>query len=126
MTPSLSFSGLKGPFVQASFGVREHERTRFGLIRLDDGRDGTNAIGRETLEALAAALDDADRAEVSALAVIGNRRWFSSGADLTLLQQTADRTQAIELIRRGHEVFRRFAENGRPTFAFISGVATGG
>src|SRR3954452_13071011 len=126
MTPSLRFSILKGPFIPASFDVREHSGLRFGLVTLDDGRDGTNALGPDALQSIASALDATAEADIDAIALTGNRRWFASGADLAKVRQIAERSQAMEICRLGHEVFRRLGAAQRPTFAFISGVATGG
>jgi 3-hydroxyacyl-CoA dehydrogenase/enoyl-CoA hydratase/carnithine racemase len=106
--------------------VRERGGVRFGVIVLDDGRGGTNAIGTDTLHALNDALDAAERAEVDAVAVTGTRRWFASGADLSALTQVREREQARAVIALGQHVFRRLADGTGPTFALISGVATGG
>jgi 3-hydroxyacyl-CoA dehydrogenase/enoyl-CoA hydratase/carnithine racemase len=117
---------VKGSFIQASLQVREHAGLRFGLIILDDGREGTNAFGLPGLRSLAEALDAVEQADVDAVAVTGNRRWFSSGADLDMFRAAGERSQVLDVARLGHDVFRRLGESGRPTFAFISGVATGG
>src|SRR3954465_10566780 len=121
MTPSLRFSILKGPFIPAIFDVREHGGVRFGLITLDDGRDGTNALGPDALQSIATALDAAAEADIDAIAVTGTRRWFARGADLAQVRQITERSQAHGICRLGHDVFRRLGEGPRPTFAFISG-----
>src|SRR3954451_23341917 len=119
MCHSLSISGGKGTVIP-TFEAREHNGGRFGLITLDSGRDATNAIGPDTLHSLAAALDAADVADVAAVAVTGNRRWFSSGADLGYFTAATQRSEVLDTIRSGHAVFRRLSDSARrPTFAFI-------
>src|SRR4051795_7169201 len=97
MTPSLRFSILKGPFIPAIFDVREHGGVRFGLITLDDGRDGTNALAADALQSIASALDAAAEADIDAIAVTGNKRWFASGADLAKVRQITERSEALEI-----------------------------
>src|SRR4051794_21218580 len=126
MAPSLRFSILKGPFIPARFDVREHSGLRFGLITLDDGSDGTNALGSDRLQSIASALDAAEHVDIDAIAVTGNQHWFASGTDLANMRQITERSEAFEIYRSGHGVLRRLGEGKVPTFAFIGGVATGG
>src|SRR3977135_3356630 len=103
---------VKGTSIQASFRVQECAGARFGLITLEDdlGSDGTNAIAPAGLQSLAAAIDAAEQSEIAAVAVTGNPRWFSSGADLGMFRAAADRSQVLSMAQGGHEVFRRLTD----------------
>ena len=114
--------------------VREIDLTPFGykgkmaLITLDNGYDHnrTNTIGVKGLQSLNAAIDAAIATNADAIGVIGKPFIFAAGADLSGVAGVADRKLAHAFVRLGHDVFRRFGECGKPTFAFINGLALGG
>ena len=114
--------------------VREIDLTPFGykgkmaLITLDNGYDHNrpNTIGVKGLQSLNAAIDAAIATNADAIGVIGKPFIFAAGADLSGVAGVADRKLAHAFVRLGHDVFRRFGECGKPTFAFINGLALGG
>ena len=114
--------------------VREIDLTPFGykgkmaLITLDNGYDHNrpNTIGVKGLQSLNAAIDAAIATNADAIGITGKPFIFAAGADLSGVAGVADRKLAHAFVRLGHDVFRRFGECGKPTFAFINGLALGG
>ncbi len=99
------------------------------LITLDNGHDHTkpNTFGPKGLASLNAAIDDAlARDEVVAIGVTGKPFILAAGADLTGVPKLTDREQALNLGRIGHGVMRKLVDGGKPSFAFVNGVALGG
>lgn len=114
--------------------VREIDLTPFGhkgkmaLITLDNGYDHNrpNTIGVKGLQSLNAAIDAAIATNADAIGVTGKPFIFAAGADLSGVAGVADRKLAHAFTKLGHDVFRRLGECGKPTFAFINGLALGG
>ncbi|MFF5360420.1 3-hydroxyacyl-CoA dehydrogenase NAD-binding domain-containing protein [Streptomyces scabiei] len=96
------------------------------LITLDNGLDPTkpNTFGREGLNSIDAAFDEALAADPAAIAVTGKPFCFSVGADLAAVGMDRETTLAVGKL--GHDAFRRFTDSRIPTFAFVNGVAIGG
>ena len=114
--------------------VREIDLTPFGangklaLITLDNGHDHNrpNTFGPKSLMALDAAIADAASRDVIAVAITGKPFIFAAGADLSALSFLTQREQSVAIGKLGHDVFRRLGELGKPTFAFVNGLALGG
>ena len=114
--------------------VREIELSPFGasgklaLITLDNGHDHNrpNTFGPKSLLALDAAITDAASRDVVAVAITGKPFIFAAGADLSALSFLSERDQSVAIGKLGHDVFRRLGSLGKPTFAFINGLALGG
>jgi 3-hydroxyacyl-CoA dehydrogenase/enoyl-CoA hydratase/carnithine racemase len=114
--------------------LREVELAPFGfsgklaLITLDNGLDYNrpNTIGLEGLNELNSAIDAALASGADAIGVTGKPFIFAAGADLSGVSVVTESAQAKAFGRLGHDVFRRLGESGRPTFAFINGLALGG
>lgn len=114
--------------------VREVDLAPFGttgklaLITLDNGHDHNrpNTFGAKSLLALDAAITDAAGRDVVALAITGKPFIFAAGADLSALSFITQREQSLAIGKLGHDVFRRLGDLGKPTFAFINGLALGG
>jgi 3-hydroxyacyl-CoA dehydrogenase/enoyl-CoA hydratase/carnithine racemase len=119
--------------------VVTHARVRYlelpglgevALLTLDNGFDHTKptTFGPQGLANLDAALDEiaARIPRVAAIAVTGKPFVFAVGADLKGVGQATDRSQALEMGRLGHRVFRRLQQAAVPTFAFVNGAAMGG
>jgi 3-hydroxyacyl-CoA dehydrogenase/enoyl-CoA hydratase/carnithine racemase len=99
------------------------------LITLDNGHDHTkpNTFGPKGLAELNKAIDAAlARAEVVAIGITGKPFILAAGADLTGVPKLTDREQALNLGRIGHGVMRKLHDGGKPSFAFVNGVALGG
>jgi 3-hydroxyacyl-CoA dehydrogenase/enoyl-CoA hydratase/carnithine racemase len=100
------------------------------LITLDNGRDHTRpaTFGPGGLSSLDAALDavEARVPGVAAIAVTGAQFVFTVGADISGVARISRRSDALEIGRRGHRVFRRLHDSTVPTFAFVNGAALGG
>ncbi|WP_436495991.1 3-hydroxyacyl-CoA dehydrogenase NAD-binding domain-containing protein [Actinokineospora sp. HUAS TT18] len=98
------------------------------FITIDNGHDHTrpSTFGPQSLVSLNAAFDEAVAAQPAAIAVTGKPFIFAVGADLSGVEQIAERERALEIAQAGHDVFRRFTESEIPTFAFINGAVMGG
>jgi enoyl-CoA hydratase/carnithine racemase len=99
------------------------------LITLDNGHDHTkpNTFGPKGLGSLNAAIDAAlARDEIVAIGVTGKPFILAAGADLTGVPKLTDREQALALGKIGHGVLRKLVDGGKPSFAFVNGVALGG
>ncbi|WP_345710862.1 3-hydroxyacyl-CoA dehydrogenase NAD-binding domain-containing protein [Kineococcus glutinatus] len=100
---------------------------RLGLITLDNGHPRRpTPMSPEALASLDAALDEALRSGVAAVAVTGKPGFFCAGADLRRIGELRTRDDALRTARQGHDVFRRLGELGVPTFAYVNGLALGG
>ena len=99
------------------------------LITLDNGHDHTkpNTFGPKGLASLNAAIDAAlARDDVVAIGVTGKPFILAAGADLSGLPNLTDHSQAVNLGRIGHGVMRKLTDGGKPSFAFVNGIALGG
>ena len=82
------------------------------LISMDDGK--ANALNYEMIDALMAALDRAE-SEAKALVLAGRSGRFSAGFDLKLMM--AGPESAVELLRKGCELYLRLYSHPLPTIA---------
>ncbi len=99
------------------------------LITLDNGHDHTkpNTFGPKGLASLNAAIDAAlARDDIVAIGVTGKPFILAAGADLSGMPNLTDHSQAVNLGRIGHGVMRKLTDGGKPSFAFVNGVALGG
>ncbi len=99
------------------------------LITLDNGHDHTkpNTFGPKGLASLNTAIDAAlARDEIVAIGVTGKPFILAAGADLTGVPKLTGREQALNLGKIGHGVMRKLVDGGKPSFAFVNGVALGG
>jgi 3-hydroxyacyl-CoA dehydrogenase/enoyl-CoA hydratase/carnithine racemase len=99
------------------------------LITLDNGQDHTrpNTFGPRSLAALDAALDAAiEREDVTAIGVTGKPFILAAGADLSAMSALQSREDGRLIAHLGHAVFRKLGEAGKPSFAFVNGLALGG
>ncbi|SFC36971.1 3-hydroxyacyl-CoA dehydrogenase NAD-binding domain-containing protein [Streptomyces aidingensis] len=105
---------------------------RFALITLDNGLDHTKptTFGPQSLANLDRALDqvaaEAEAGEITGVGLTGKPFVFVVGADLKGMALLKTRDQALAIGRGGHDVFRRLANLGVPTFAYYNGAAMGG
>ena len=114
--------------------VREIDLAPFGhsgtlsLITLDNGMDHNrpNTFGPQSLSALNDAITIAEQSSSIAIAITGKPFIFAAGADLSGIAFMSDMKQALAIGKLGHDVFRRFNEGPKPTFAFVNGLALGG
>jgi 3-hydroxyacyl-CoA dehydrogenase/enoyl-CoA hydratase/carnithine racemase len=114
--------------------VREIDLAPFGhtgtlsLITLDNGFDHNrpNTFGPNSLAALNEAITVAEASSSVAIAITGKPFIFAAGADLSGISYLSDSKQALAIGKLGHDVFRRFGESKKPTFAFVNGLALGG
>ena len=114
--------------------VREIDLTPFGhsgtlsLITMDNGMDHNrpNTFGPQSLQELNASITAAEASNSVAIALTGKPFIFAAGADLSALGFLQEQSQALAIGKLGHDVFRRFNESAKPTFAFVNGLALGG
>ncbi len=114
--------------------VREIDLAPFGatgtlsLITLDNGMDHNrpNTFGPASLSALNEAITIAESSSSIAIAITGKPFIFAAGADLSGIAVLTQMEQALAIGKLGHDVFKRFGESKKPTFAFVNGLALGG
>ena len=101
---------------------------KLALITLDNGMDHNrpNTFGAGSLASLKVAIESAESSDAVAIAVTGKPFIFAAGADLSGLAFLKDKSQALQIGKLGHDVFRKLGESKKPTFAFINGLALGG
>jgi enoyl-CoA hydratase len=91
------------------------------VVRFDDGK--VNALSFDAIAALDAALDTAT-AEATAVALIGGRKAFSAGFDLSVM--TAGIDSALKLVGAGGELMMRLFLHPQPVVAAATGHALAG
>jgi len=114
--------------------LREVDLTPFGyagtlaLITIDNGHDHNrpNTLGPKSLQEIDAAFTAAEASSAAAIAITGKPFIFAAGADLSALPFVSDKSQALAIGKFGHDLFKRFGNSKKPTFAFINGLALGG
>ncbi|HUW78626.1 MAG TPA: 3-hydroxyacyl-CoA dehydrogenase NAD-binding domain-containing protein [Candidatus Nanopelagicaceae bacterium] len=102
---------------------------KLALLTLDNGLDYNrpNTFGEEGLKLLSAMLDEVSSdSTIDVVAITGKPYILAAGADLSKISQVHKREQAVETGRFGHQVFHKLAQLGKPSFAFINGLALGG
>ncbi|WP_445397005.1 3-hydroxyacyl-CoA dehydrogenase NAD-binding domain-containing protein [Streptomyces sp. LE64] len=105
---------------------------RFALITLDNGLDHTKptTFGPRSLANLDAALDrvqeEAAAGTIVGAGLTGKPFVFAVGADLKGVGLLGRHQDALAVGTGGHEVFKRLADLGVPTFAYYNGAAMGG
>ncbi|MBX3194248.1 MAG: enoyl-CoA hydratase/isomerase family protein [Microbacteriaceae bacterium] len=102
------------------------------LVTLDNGRDHTrpNTLGPNTLLELKGVLeglrDRAAKKEIAAVGITGKPYILAAGADLSKVDQMADRETGVLMAKLGHATLGMLSELGVPSFCFINGLALGG
>lgn len=100
-----------------------------GILTLTISRpEALNALNRQVIDALAAAIEAAqDNAEVRVIVLTGaGEKAFVAGADIKEFADF-DQTQGEELARRGQRnLFDRVEQSRKPVVAAINGFALGG
>lgn len=89
-----------------------------------DRPERANALSADLVEALHAALDDADAARPRALVLRGNARHFAAGFDLGGLDRESDATLALRFLRIGL-LLERLLAAPYVTVAVAEGAAIG-
>ena len=85
-----------------------------------------NALNRRTLEALGAAIDEAEAADARALVLTGaGEEAFVAGADISAMEDLST-PEAQAYAELGHRIARKLETFPAPTVAAINGYAFGG
>lgn len=93
------------------------------VIRLDDGK--ANAFRPATIDALNAAMQQAEASGAGAVLFVGRPGFFSGGLDLKVLP-TLDPAEKLRVITGFSELMLRVFGFGRPTVAALTGHAIAG
>jgi enoyl-CoA hydratase len=113
-------AGVMGP------ALTTERRGRIAILTLNRP-DRLNAIGAQTLDLLAAALEAAHHdAEVRALVIAGAGRAFCAGADLGEIEALPDAPGFRRFVGRMTEVYQMIGDCPKPSVAAVHGLAFGG
>jgi enoyl-CoA hydratase len=99
--------------------VRYTLQDRVAVLTLDDGK--ANALSPQTIAALQAALDRAERDAAAAVLLVGRPGRFSAGFDLNVM--TGDLAGVRALVTSGAELLLRLYLYERPLIAACTGHA---
>jgi enoyl-CoA hydratase len=91
------------------------------VVRFDDGK--VNVLSYEAIEALNGALDQAAE-EATAVALLGGKRAFSAGFDLSVM--SAGMGSALKLVGAGGDMMMRLYMHPQPVVAAATGHALAG
>jgi len=100
-----------------------------GVAVLDINMEGypMNVLNEESIKALGEALERALSDDAAkGIVITSSRKEFVAGADLKMLQQSADVETTYQMIRQLHNIFRRMETGRKPVVAAINGTALGG
>jgi len=100
-----------------------------GVIRLvlDSRGDGPNLIAVAVLDELSSILDDLDRRPPRGLIIAsGKPGGFAAGADIAEFAAVTTSAQALQMVRRGQQVFDKLERLRCPSVAVIRGYCLGG
>ena len=96
-------------------------------LGLDTANSGMNKLSKEVLQELSETLDQLDSDKPSGLVIYSEKSsGFAAGADIEEFTQLDSQEKAIELVKRGWDLFNRVASVPYPTLALIQGVCLGG
>ncbi|NIK73519.1 3-hydroxyacyl-CoA dehydrogenase/enoyl-CoA hydratase/3-hydroxybutyryl-CoA epimerase [Thermonema lapsum] len=100
-----------------------------GVAVLDINMEGypMNVLNEESIKALGEVLERALSDDAAkGIVITSSRKEFVAGADLKMLQQSADVETTYQMIRQLHNIFRRMETGRKPVVAAINGTALGG
>jgi enoyl-CoA hydratase len=103
--------------------IHYETREEIGVVRLCS-EDGTNRLTRECLCTLTSTLRNLSRSP-KPLAITGNQKFFSAGADLAEIAALAG-SSAYEFSKLGQELMQAVADFPAPVYAAITGYCMGG
>jgi enoyl-CoA hydratase len=90
-------------------------------------RAPANALSTDVIEEINQALDQIEQdAQVKAIVILGEGRFFSAGADIKEFTEVQDEEGFALLGKKGQDVFTRIEQFSKPVIAAIHGAALGG
>ncbi len=107
--------------------ILERDADDVAWLTLDRHNSDTNSLSREVFEELDAIVTKvADDLPAALVIRSGKKNGFIAGADVREFTRFEDRSQALEMIQRGQEIFNRIEALPCPTIALIHGFCLGG
>ncbi len=96
-------------------------------LGLDTANTAMNKLSKEVLQELGLALDQLEFEKPAGLVIYSEKdSGFAAGADIEEFTQLDSQEKAIELVKRGWDLFNRLAGVSYPTLSLIKGVCLGG
>lgn len=96
-------------------------------LGLDTANSAMNKLSKEVLQELGLALDQLEFEKPAGLVIYSEKdSGFAAGADIEEFTQLDSQEKAIELVKRGWDLFNRLAGVSYPTLSLIKGVCLGG
>ena len=109
--------------------VNYSKREDIGVIEFNDTDSKVNLLSRANLDALTHIIDriiEQENPLKSLFFVSKKEDIFIAGADIKELAEIRTREQALELCRKGQELFNKIEGLDFPTFAVVNGACIGG
>lgn len=96
-------------------------------LGLDTADSAMNKLSKEVLQELGLALDQLEFEKPAGLVIYSEKdSGFAAGADIEEFTQLDSQEKAVELVKRGWDLFNRLAGVSYPTLSLIKGVCLGG
>lgn len=96
-------------------------------LGLNTADSAMNKLSKEVLQELSQTLDQLEFEKPAGLIIYSEKAsGFAAGADIEEFTQLDSAEKAIELVKRGWDLFNRLAQVPYPTLALIQGVCLGG
>lgn len=97
------------------------------VARITLKRPPANALSSGTLKELKSVLDEIEKnAEIRAVIIHGDGRFFSAGADIKEFTSIESSEQFVQYAKYGQDLFERIETFSKPIIAAIHGAALGG
>jgi len=109
--------------------VNYSKREDIGVIEFNDTDSRVNLLSRANLDALTHIIDRITEQEnpVKSLFFVSKKEnIFIAGADIKELAEIRTREQALELCKKGQDLFNKIEGLDFPTFAVVNGACVGG
>ena len=108
--------------------VTYKENDNIGIIEFNDLDSKVNVLSRSNLDTLKDIIDKIVRSEgIKALFFVsGKQGIFLAGADIKELAMIRTKEAALELCKKGQELFNKIETLPMPTFAIVNGACVGG
>jgi 3-hydroxyacyl-CoA dehydrogenase/enoyl-CoA hydratase/3-hydroxybutyryl-CoA epimerase len=105
----------------------ERDKDNICWLHFNKADTSTNVLSSEVLNELHAVLDAAAQPQPKGMVFVSDKKnGFIAGADITEFTTIKDHGEAMDFLRRGHDIMNRIEAMKWPTVAMIKGFCLGG